>query len=226
MVNEKIKVLIIDGLEPIQKKFLRIINSCPEMIVSGTAMDGYEAIAMAINNRPDIILMDIEMESQLAGLKACNEILKQCPDIKIIILTVHNEDSIIFKAFQAGIVDYLMKNSPDETVIEAIRNAYSGQSSINSRVAEPIRREFKRIKDSEGSILRILDIIVSLTPTEIDIIKLLCSGATQRDITRMRCIELSTVKTHISHILRKFNKKTTAQVVDVVTTTGLLSFIR
>jgi len=220
-----IKILIVDDMESIRKKFLRILGKRPDM-KPYAAQNGYDAMLTVANDAPDIILMDIEMETPLAGLLACQSIYRSNPEIKMIILTVHEDDTIIYKAFQAGIVDYLLKSSSEDEIVKAILDAYNDRTSLQPKIANKLRQEFKRIKDNEDSMVYILNVITQLTPTEIDILKLLNAGMGQKEIAQMRCIELSTMKTHINHILKKFDMKRTSHVLEVIQKVGLFSLLR
>jgi DNA-binding NarL/FixJ family response regulator len=220
-----INVLIVDDMEGIRKKFMRVLGKHPNMNPS-VATNGYEAVMKVSEEQPDVILMDIEMETPLAGLMACNTICRSHPEIKIIILTVHEEDNFIFKAFQAGVVSYLLKTSPDKVIIDTIEDAYAGRTSLQPNIARKLCHEFKRLKDNESSLIYLLNIIVQLTPTEIEILKLLNAGFSQKKIADMRYVELSTVKTHINHILKKFGKKRTSQVLKTIQQVDLFSLLR
>ena len=170
---------------------------------------------MAALLRPDVILMDVEMESRWAGFEATREILRQFPDIKIIVLTVASDDATVFQAFQCGVVDYLMKTASGPEMVSAVQDAYSGNSPIRPVIAEKIRREFRRMKNSESSLLIDLQISSQLTNTEIDILNLFLQGKTRAEICRIRHVELSTVKTQIHSILKKFNKDSVSEVLDL-----------
>lgn len=208
-----IRVLVVDDMQPICKRYERLINQAENMETVGIACTGKEAVEKACELKPDVVLMDIEMETKTAGLDASRKILEQMPEIKIIILTVYEEDEFVFQAFQLGVADYLIKNSGKEEIAACIRDAYDGCSPIRPVIAEKIRREFQRVKKSEQSFLYCLNIIAQMTQTEIDILDLLSQGYTRSDICRIRCVELSTVKTQIKSILKKFNQNTTAEVI-------------
>ncbi len=107
---EKIKLLIADDLEVHIRRLERLIKEKPDLELVATARSGYEAVMMAAIHHPDIILMDIQMENNMAGIEAAKQINEKLGDIKIIMLTVHKDDNIIFAAFQTGIVDYILKN--------------------------------------------------------------------------------------------------------------------
>jgi DNA-binding NarL/FixJ family response regulator len=221
-----IKVLIADDLRPICKRYENYINKNCEMQAVAIAHSGKDAVEQAIAFTPDVILMDIEMETRTAGLDAARQILKQLPQTKIIILTVYEDDEFVFQAFQLGVSDYLLKDASPEEIVSCIRDAYHNCSPIRPVIAEKIRREFKRVKTSEQSFLYCLHIITQMTQTEIDILDLLSQGYSRSQICEIRCVELSTVKTHIKSILKKFDKTSSAEVIALMNELQIFDYIR
>ena len=173
-------------MEPIRVKYAYYLGQCPEIELTGSLSSGTEAVSAALASPPDIILIDIEMETKDAGIRASREILASLPDIKIIILTVYEDDELIFSAFQLGVCDYMLKNSSNEEIISGIKAAYEGRSPIRPEIAGKIRSEFKRVKTYETSFLYMLNLLASLTVTELDTLYLLSSGHTRADICAIR----------------------------------------
>ncbi len=223
---QMIRVLVVDDMQPICRRYKKLINQEEDMEVVGLAFSGAEALEMVRNLEPNVVLMDIEMETKTSGLDASRDILQMYPEMKIIILTVYEEDEFVFQAFQLGVTDYLIKNSGKEEIISCIKDAYAGNSPIRPVIAEKIRREFQRVKTSEQSFLYCLHIIAEMTQTEIDILSLLSQGYTRTEICKIRCVELSTVKTQIKSILKKFNKNTTAEVIQQMNELQIFDYIR
>lgn len=221
-----IRVLVVDDIQPICRRYEKLINQEENMEVVGTAFSGTEALEKARELKPDVVLMDIEMETKTSGLDVAKEILEILPQTKIIILTVYEEDEFVFQAFQLGVTDYLIKNSGKEEIVTCISDAYNGCSPIRPVIAEKVRREFQRVKTSEQSFLYCLHIVAQMTQTEIDILDLLSQGYTRSEICRIRCVELSTVKTQIKSILKKFNKSTTAEVIQQMNDLKIFDYIR
>jgi DNA-binding NarL/FixJ family response regulator len=223
---ETIQILIADDMEAHRRRLERIINSVGNLSLVASAKSGYEAVAYAAIKKPDIVLMDIEMESQMAGVKAASEINKILPDTKIVMLTVHQDNNIVFAAFQTGIVDYLMKSAPKEEILEAIYSAANNQSPIRPIIAEKIRQEFARIKKSEDHLTHFFKIIANLTPSELEVLKLLCSGLKRKEIAEARAVEIETIKKQISSLLKKFDKNSTKEIVIDVTELKLFDMIK
>lgn len=213
---EPIKVMIVDDMEAHRRRLSRIIDKESNMTVVSTANNGYEAVMYAAIHKPDIILMDIEMEEAIAGITASKQIHKELPDIKIIILTVHDHSQIVIAAFQAGIVDYLLKTAKDQEILEAILSAYNNLSPIRPIIAEKIRTEFRESKTKEQSLLYILKLISELTVSELEILKLLCSGINRKQIAETRFVEVSTIKKQINSILKKCELERTKDLIAIM----------
>ncbi|WP_223282616.1 response regulator transcription factor [Neobacillus kokaensis] len=221
-----IQILIADDMEAHRRRLDRIISSDKNLLLAASAKSGYEAVAFAAIKKPDIVLMDIEMESPMAGIKAASEIHKILPETKIIMLTVHQDNNIVFAAFQTGIVDYLMKSAAKEEILEAIYSAANNQSPIRPIIAEKIRLEFARIKKSEDHLTQFFKIIASLTPSELEVLKLLCSGLKRKDIAETRTVEIETIKKQISSLLKKFDKNSTKEIIQEVNELKLFDILK
>jgi DNA-binding NarL/FixJ family response regulator len=224
--DQVIKVLIADDLEAIHKRLNRILTKSPRFQVVGNAKTGYEATILASKYEPDVILMDIEMENRMAGITATREILKQFPHQKIIILTVYEEDELVFAAFQAGVIDYIVKNAKPNEIVTAINDAYLDRSPIRPAIAQKIRREFMRVKSAESSFLYYLNIVTQLTATELDILDLLVQGKNRSEICVIRNVEASTVKSQVHSLLKKFAKHNTEELIAIIKELNILKTIR
>lgn len=216
MSADVIKVLIIEDDPLIGKRYQMIFSKNPEFECVGRATSGYEGTMLAALHKPDIILMDVELEDKQAGLRATEEILNYMPEIKIVMLTVCETDDTVFRAFELGATNYLLKNMPAEAIMEAVKDAYYDRSSIHSNIAGKIRREFKRIKTTEDSLLHNFYILTQLTPTELEVLELLMKDYTRQEICSLRHVEYSTLKSQINSILKKFNKTSVQEIVPVL----------
>ena len=224
-MNQPIKVLIAEDIEPIRKRYVKILNEHPQIEVIADVGTGADAIELALSLKPDVILMDIEMESKDAGIRAVGEILSESPEIKIIILTIYEEDEMVFSAFRLGACDYILKNAANDDIAASVIDAYNDQSAIRPDIAAKIRDEFKRVKTYESSFLFMLNILSTLTPKELDTLYLLSNGCTRKDVCQMRCVEMSTVKSQIHSILKKFKKKNISDIITTETDRKLLGTI-
>lgn len=207
MANKQaIKVLIVEDDLLIAKRYSLILSRDKEIECVGHAASGYEGVMLAALKKPDVILMDIELEDKQAGLRATSEILNYMPDIKIVILTVCETDDTVFRAFELGATNYLLKNMSAQEILQSIKDAYYDQPSLHANIAGKITKEFQRIKKTKESLLHNFFILTKLTPTELEVLELLLQDYTRQEICKLRHVEPSTLKTQINSILKKFNQ--------------------
>ncbi|WP_105614041.1 response regulator transcription factor [Vallitalea okinawensis] len=211
-----IRCMIAEDYETLNNIFYNIINYEKDMDVVFRASSGKELYEQVVKEQPDVILMDVEMETPLAGVEYSSRILAKYPDVRIIILTCHEDEEIIIKAYEAGVVDYVLKDNSSSEILEAIRAAYNDTSPIRSYAANAIRKQLKEIGSYKNSLLSITNILSTLTISELDVLRLLLDGKKQKEIAKVRHVELSTVKFHVSSILKKFKCKRATEVINTI----------
>jgi DNA-binding NarL/FixJ family response regulator len=210
---EKIKVLIADDIAEIAQYFARILREEEDIEVAGTASSGEEAVEMARALNPHIVLMDIQMETKIAGIDAIGKIREFNPAIKAIILTIHSRDDLIFKAYSVGAMDYIIKTSPVEDILRSIRAAASNNLMLRPEIANKILSESRRISESQGKMKEVLKVMIKITNTEFEIIRMVYDGCPYREIAEQRFVEETTIRSEIFRILRKFDKKKMKDVI-------------
>ncbi len=225
MSEEIINVMIVDDISSLCTRYEGILSQAEDIRVVAVANNGYEAILKSAVTQPDVILMDIEMESKYAGITTTQQILAQFPDMKVVILTVYDEDAMIYAAFQAGACDYIQKTATPAMMLQCVRDAYHERSVMKPTVARKIRTEFKRIKDNEDSLIYTLYLVQLLTDTERDILYAFHSGMTQKEICQARYIEPSTMKTHMRNILHKMKCRKMEDVLKKAESCGFFYYM-
>lgn len=225
MENKKIRVMIVDDMESLCRKYETVLSQSEEIEVVAAAHDGYQAIMKSAMLQPDVILMDIEMESKYAGITATSQILREFPKIKIVILTVYEDDEMIYAAFQAGACDYVLKTATPAAMVSCVKDAYYEKSVIRPQVAKKLRKEFKRIKNNEDSLIYTIYLVQLLTDTERNILEALHEGKDQEEICRERFIEPVTMKTHIRNIVKKMKQKNIEDVLSQVEQSGYFYYM-
>ena len=223
--QKKIKVMIVDDMVPLCRKYQTVLSQSEELEVVAIAHDGYQAIMKSAVLRPDVILMDIEMESKYTGIEATRQILQEFPKMKIVILTVYEEDEMIYAAFQAGACDYVLKNASAAAMIQCVKDAYYEKSVIRPQVAKKLRTEFKRIKNNEDSLIYTIYLVQLLTDTEKDILLSLHEGKSQKEICRERFIEPATMKTHVRNICKKMKCRSMEDVLRQIDQSGFFYYM-
>lgn len=224
-MTDSIRVLICEDIEPILRRYKLILEKDKMIEVVGTASNGYDATLLAGILQPDVILMDVDMETHEAGIRATKQILNHIPDVSIVILSMYNDDELVFNAFQAGAIDYVLKDSPAEDVVAAVKSAYQKNTSLGPLITQKLRDEFVRVKTAHESLLFILNKLMLLTSAEMDVLRLLLEGKTRNEICNMRVVEMTTVKTQVRNILRKMDMPSSPEMIRTLKKLGLEQII-
>lgn len=224
-MRENVRVLVVDQKSQTFKKISKAVLAEPHIQIVGYSANGYEAITKAISLMPDIVYMNLNLESEMAGVYVCRELNANIPNVKVIFYGKDVDKEIIFRAFQMGAENVLVGDCSDQELIEALLNAFDGKSSIHHSSAIHMRKEFMRILDLNDNMVYVLNVLVKLTATEINILRHFNNGMSSQEICKILFIASSTMKTHISHILKKFNLESMTQVVKAIRSTELFSMI-
>jgi len=194
-----------------------IINDESDMAVVGEARDGFEVLERVDELNPDVVLMDISMP-RLDGVKATRYISEQHPQIRIIILTMYDQDKYIFESIKAGARGYILKDAPAQQLIETIRAVYRGEALIDPSVTLKLLRQFRQL--AEGQQGRDLPL---LNQRELEILRLVAQGATNRAIAEKLFLSENTIKHRVSEILQKLRVKNRAEAVVYAMKEGLIA---
>lgn len=223
---DKIVLLIVDDMMDIREYFSMVLSKEPDIIVAGLASSGIEAVQKARELKPDVILMDIQMETRTAGIDATNAIKAINPDIKVIILTIHEEDEYLFQAYCAGVMDYIVKTDSISQIVNSIRTVYANKLMLRPGIADKIIDEFSRLKTQQNSMIYTLNIISKLTNSEFEILKCFYDGNTYKTISETRFVSPATVKSQVNSILKKFEMKGMKDVVKLLKQSDFDSIIK
>ncbi|QUG40704.1 response regulator transcription factor [Psychrobacillus sp. INOP01] len=212
-MSELIKIMIAEDFSLLLEDLSELINAQNDMQVVATASTGKEMIDLAKSVEHDIILMDIEMENTTAGIVATEYIRDWDKNEKIIYLTAHETDEFILTAMGTGAIDYMVKGIPDEELLNHIRSAYNGHSLLEGKIQQVVMQEYKRLQQSERGLLFFIQNISNLTMTERELIRYLIKGMKIREIALERRVEVVTIKSQISTLLKKFGVARTKEIV-------------
>ena len=216
-----IKILIADDQELIRQSLLIILNSVEDFYVTDTAADGEEVIRSVKREKPDVILMDIRMP-KMDGV-ICTQILKdKYPDIKIIILTTFDDDQYVFDALKFGASGYLLKGISMKELSDAIRKVYHGTAMINEDIASKVVRLFSRMAQTNLTINVDERQSASLKNSERQIIVLVGSGLSNKEIAAKLNLSEGTVRNSLSNILSKLGLRDRTQLAIWAVQTGLI----
>lgn len=186
----------------------RTLELMPECELVGVASDGQEALELALADPPDVLLTDIGMP-RMNGLELIRRLLKREKGVRVVVLTVNEDDDTIFEAFRAGALGYLLKTSTPQDVIESIRLADRGEAKVTPKIAAKVIEDFRRFgadaEDEESE-------LYVLSPRELEILELMAKGLRNKEIGEKLFIAEKTVKNHVSNILKalQVNSRTEA----------------
>ncbi len=213
---DKLRILIAEDIDIIREDLEQTINYQDDMIVVGSVPSGIEAQRAANRIDIDIAILDIEMESNTAGIKAANFFQDNYPSVKVIYLSAHENTNIILTAMATGAIDYIVKGCSDELLLEHIRKVARGEANLESKVQMVMIEEYKRLRKSEKSLTFFIENLGSLTPTEKELVGYLLMGYKVKEIAKKRNVEVVTVKTQITMLLKKFNCRRTSKIIEMV----------
>ena len=214
-----IKILIADDQELIRQSLLIILDNMPDFHVTDTAADGQEVIRCVKREKPDVILMDIRMP-KMDGV-ICTQIIKEnYPDIKIIILTTFDDDEYVFNALKFGASGYLLKGISMKELSDAIRKGYQGTAMINEDIASKVVRLFSRMAPTNLAITVDEQQSKSLKNNEWQIIVLVGSGLSNKEIAAKLNLSEGTVRNSLSSILSKLGLRDRTQLAIWAVQTG------
>jgi len=191
----------------------------PDFEVVGEAGNGVEAIKLARSLLPLVVLMDLQMPV-LDGVAATRRLHEELPDCRVIVLTTFDDDEMVFDGLRAGAVGYLLKDAPSEKLAEAIRVAARGETFLQPSVAAKVVAEFTRL--SRKTIATANPVIEPLSEREIEILRLIAQGASNREIAGALFLAEGTVKNHVTNILGKLEARDRTQAALKARDSGLI----
>ena len=204
---EPMRVLVVDDHALFRKGVASLINPLEDMEIVGEAGDGQTALEKARELMPDLILMDIQMPGW-DGLETTRRIKEVMPYVKIVILTISDNDGHLFEAIKSGAQGYLLKSIEPKELIKLLRGVYRGEAPISNLSAAKILEEFARLAEREAWLPGPKEI---LTSREREVLELVAKGATNREIATQLFIAENTVKNHLSNILAKLHLQSRVQ---------------
>jgi len=200
--TERVRVLIVDDHALFRRGLMLVLESEEGIDVVGEADDGEEALAKAEELAPDVILMDVRMP-RMSGIEATRALAERLPTSRIIMLTVSDEEDDLYEAIKAGATGYLLKEISIEEVADAVRAVVQGQTLISPSMASKLIVEFSNLAKRATDRQQVP--VPRLTDRELDVLRLVAQGLTNREIAEQLYIAENTVKNHVRNILEKLH---------------------
>ena len=209
------KILLCDDQAVIRDGLELLLNLEKDFQVIGAAQDGAEAVELAAKKQPDLILMDLKMPI-MNGIEATREIRAKFPNIKILILTTYDDDEWVFDAIRAGASGYLLKDTPRQKIVEAIRGTMDGKAFVDPAIAGKLLNQVASKQTQPASILT-----DKLTERELDVLRLIAKGINNSEIAAQLHLSEGTVRNHVSAILEKLGVSDLTQAAVIAIQHGL-----
>ena len=201
-MSPKIRILLVDDQTMFRQGMRMLLSSQPDFEIVGEAADGEDALAKAARLNPQVVLMDLRMPV-LDGAAATRRLHAVHPEMRVIVLTTFDEDEAIFDGLRAGATGYLLKDAPTDKLYEAIRAASRGESFLQPSVAARVVAEFARLSEQPPAGNQSLP--EPLSTRELEILRLLANGSTNKEIAAQLVLAEGTVKNHVTNILTKLD---------------------
>jgi two-component system, NarL family, response regulator NreC len=213
-----IRILLADDHTVVRKGLRLLLESQPGLTVVGEASDGRTAVALAEQDAPDVVVMDVAMPT-LNGIEAARQITAKLPLVAVVFLSMHSDESYVLKALKAGARGYLLKDSAEHDLILAVRSVAQGKSFFSPAISKMMVEDYMR----ELQERQIEDSYELLTTREREVLQLLAEGKSNKEVAAVLNLSLYTVETHRGNILQKLNLHSGAELILYAIRKGVIS---
>lgn len=218
----KIRLAVCDDFKEFREYFELLCKKEKDVECVATAGGSDECLEMVRKYKPDVLLLDIQMEENDSGVVLIPKLLEIHPEMKIVMLTAHMEDDFVYRAFSYGALDYLDKTMSFEDMMKTLRNLDTENFYIRPEIAKMLATANKKI---HSSILYLINVLVKLSPSEFEILKAAYEGKSYAEIADERCVSLSTIKNQVSRIIKKFDARLMKDIVDELRELKIFDYI-
>ncbi|MGA8488637.1 MAG: response regulator transcription factor [Gaiella sp.] len=209
------RILIADDFTLVREGLKKVLDAKPDLEVVAEASDGAEAVDKALRDDVDLAILDISMP-RMTGIQAAAELHRRKPELRIVILSMHDSDQLLFEALKAGASGYVLKSGADTDIVDAVRSAMLGQSFLYPSAVTTLVRDYV---DHGGHGDEQFDV---LTPRELDVLKLIAEAHTNREIAELLFISVKTVERHRQNILGKLGMRDRVELTRYAIRRGLI----
>ncbi|SET63973.1 response regulator [Geodermatophilus poikilotrophus] len=203
-----VRVLVVDDQALFREALVTLLGARPEVEVVGEAGDGQQALERAAARQPDVVLMDLHMPV-LDGIAATRRLRVEQPGVRVLALTTFDDDEDVFAALRAGALGYLLKDVSSDRLVEAVLSAARGESVLQPSVAAKVVARFAQLDDAPRP--RPQPLVVPLSDRELDVLRLLADGRSNREIATALFLAEGTVKNHVTNVLGKLGARDRTQ---------------
>ncbi|MFJ3926154.1 response regulator [Streptomyces sp. NPDC090022] len=204
-----VRVLLVDDHPVVRAGLRALLGGCPDFDVCGEAPDGATAVRLARELAPDLVLMDLRMGTGMCGVEATRHVVRLPAPPRVVVLTGYASDAYIVRAVEAGAAGYLLKESPPDLLLQSLRTVAAGESALSPAVASRLMNRCRAPR-------------TALTAREIEILELIATGRSNRQIGSALFISGTTVKTHLAHVYDKLGVENRTAAVRAAVDRGLI----
>ena len=203
-----VRVLVVDDQALFREALVTLLGARPEVEVAGEAGDGRQALERTAELQPDVVLMDLHMPV-LDGIAATRRLRVEQPGVRVLALTTFDDDEDVFAALRAGALGYLLKDVSSDRLVEALLSAARGESVLQPSVAAKVVARFAQLDDAPRP--RPQPLVVPLSDRELEVLRLLADGCSNREIATALFLAEGTVKNHVTNVLGKLGARDRTQ---------------
>jgi DNA-binding NarL/FixJ family response regulator len=197
-----------------------ILQRAPEFVVAGEADHGAEAVRLTKTLRPEIVLMDIGLPG-MNGIEATREILRHCPEVKVVVLSMYDDEHSVVSAVRSGARAFVLKKASDSDLLDALRTVAKGGSYLSPQVSDKLLHCIQRGDlDTKGS----SSVLDSLSPRELQVMRLVAEGKTSKEIATLLDLGLQTVRSYRKTMMKKLGVTNVAELTQIALASGLTRF--
>ena len=213
-----VRILLADDHTVVRKGLRLLLESVPEFQVIADAADGRDAVSLAEQHRPEVVVMDVAMPI-LNGIEAARQITAKQPSTAIVFLSMHGDESYVLRALKAGARAYLLKDSAEYDLIQAVKAVSEGKAFFSPAISKMLVEDYMRQMQERG----VEDSFELLTTREREVLQLLAEGKNNKDVAALLNLSLYTVETHRSNIFQKLNLHSQAELILYAIRKGVIS---
>lgn len=217
-MTQPIRILLADDHTIVRKGLRLLLDSRPGFQVVAEAADGREAVALAEEHRPDVVVMDVAMPI-LNGIEAARQISSKSPQIKVVFLSMHSDEGYVLKALKAGARAYLLKDSAEHDLIGAVKAVTEGKAFFSPAISKLLVEDYVRQMQDKS----VEDSYDLLTTREREVLQLLAEGKSNKEAATILDLSLYTVETHRGNIFQKLNLHSSAELILYAIRKGVIS---
>lgn len=214
----KIRIVLADDHKLMRGGLRVLLEQQQDFAVVGEASDGREAVALVSSQKPDVLVMDIGMPN-LNGIEAAAQITQNHPEISVVMLSMHSDESYVLRALKAGAKGYLLKDSAETDLIRAVHSVAEGKSFFSPAVSKVLLDDYVRKLKRSGT----EDPYDLLTPREREVLQLVAEGKSNKDVAQLLNLSVYTVETHRSNIMEKLNLHGVPELILYAVRKGIIS---